>query len=1524
MSDGRTIEIEEQDYLTQLFGEKSDGSDPLDYEQVTVYNREWEGPSFLPFFDQPDDRPMAPDGNVYYPPGHPRYKDNFGTQGSTEEKAEFGHETWHAKQKQHLGEVEFQKKWLETAEDYDYSEFIDGHKTWQEMGIEEQGKFWEDLYKYEQGGTPGVNNPMYGKTPQQIRDLLPDDYLENPIYRVREDYNSFMTLDPDGDGETTNTYADNASTAVGGELDTASPLILDLGSAGVDLIDINSSDFVYWDNDSDGFAEASGWVGPEDGLLAIDLNLDGIINDNSELFGSVIAEGFQELADLDSNSDGIINASDQLFSSLLVWVDEDSDAYTDEGELSSLSDLSVASISLQNTRVDISNSGNTISNTGAFTYNDSSTGEIIDVWFAASNLNTVFIGDYTPDLTGIYLPQLRGYGTIKNLRIAMSEDNQVGGLMESVIALSEDSFEELVTSPNLYSDIRGIMHRWAGVDGVSSTSRGDYVDARDLAFLEAFTGQPFRQHGYRDDPLWDAGEALTGIFHDIFIAIQARLLLQTSGADLFSNDVSFELASDSISDPGAIDSTALSDVETWATNSGDALPIWQNVLRLVIGARGGEANLTAGDISSLDTAITNSDALLDFDTVRDTIFSSTIDGLEIDGDASANTISGTSNDDILDGKEGNDTVTGGDGKDTLYGDDGDDTLTGGLDDDLIFGGDGDDTFVYNLGDGFDVYRESLESETGDKILFGAGITSSDLSFSRLSNDDLEISINVVGNEGTIVIENQFNTTTSLGFIETIEFSDTSTLDLTAVNHTFTATDEKEILYGVNNGSGGILDTIYGEGGNDQITGYFGTDYLYGGDGDDTIYGGSQTYTSVYSEETVSNYLYGNAGNDYLQGSYGTDYLYGGTGNDTLFGNEGDDEYYFELNGGNDTIDEVNQTDTDTIFFGAGIDEEDLSFVREGANDLRINVQGGLGGSILIVNQFVTTGNEGGIEYVELDDTTVIDLSTLDYGLVGTSSGETLTGLDGFTDIIFGEGGDDTISGQTGADELHGGDGNDTIYGGGVSSSDFTETDTNYLYGNDGEDDIYGSYGTDHIYGGADDDYMAGTKGTDHYYFFRGEGDDTIEDKYSDATDDTIHFGSTISVSDITYERSGTHDLKILINAGFGGSIVIKDQFRSGGSYGAVEYLSFSDTTTVDLTTVNMTTYGTAAAEYLYDVEYNAGLDGTIYAGDGNDGLYGDDGNDTLYGEGGNDNLYGENGDDLLIGGDGNDLLRGGYGDDILRGGLGDDTLDGDYNTDTVDYSQSATAVIIDLEEGEATGEGTDNLVQVENAIGSAFDDTFVTDNYANYIDGGDGSDTLDYSLTYYGAYSITINLATGVTTGSGTSDTFINIENVIGRAGSDNITGDDNANKLEGRNGTDTISGAGGNDLIYGGDGSDTLSGGDGDDVLYGGNGADSMTGGDGADIFAILSGETGTKTITDFTTGDGDALDLSDMLSAYDPMTDLLTDFVEITDSGSNSIVRVDTDGGANSFVQVAILSGVTGLTDEEALETSGNLIAA
>ena len=98
------------------------------------------------------------------------------------------------------------------------------------------------------------------------------------------------------------------------------------------------------------------------------------------------------------------------------------------------------------------------------------------------------------------------------------------------------------------------------------------------------------------------------------------------------------------------------------------------------------------------------------------------------------------------------------------------------------------------------------------------------------------------------------------------------------------------------------------------------------------------------------------------------------------------------------------------------------------------------------------------------------------------------------------------------------------------------------------------------------------------------------------------------------------------------------------------------------------------------------------------------------------------------------------------------------------------------------------------------------------------------------------------------------IENSLGGNGSDVITGNGVANRLEGRSGNDRIDGRFGNDSLYGGDGSDTLTGADGDDfiyggtsasdlrdVIYGGNGNDYVDGGWGNDE---LNGGEGNDTI--------------------------------------------------------------------------------
>jgi hypothetical protein len=75
----------------------------------------------------------------------------------------------------------------------------------------------------------------------------------------------------------------------------------------------------YFDLDRNGFAERVGWVAPREGLLALDVNRNGRIDNGTELFGTATQNGFEVLARYDDNRDGRIDASDSVWSNLLIW-----------------------------------------------------------------------------------------------------------------------------------------------------------------------------------------------------------------------------------------------------------------------------------------------------------------------------------------------------------------------------------------------------------------------------------------------------------------------------------------------------------------------------------------------------------------------------------------------------------------------------------------------------------------------------------------------------------------------------------------------------------------------------------------------------------------------------------------------------------------------------------------------------------------------------------------------------------------------------------------------------------------------------------------------------------------------------------------------------------------------------------------------------------------------------------------------------------------------------------------------------
>ncbi|MFL5079125.1 MAG: hypothetical protein ACJ8DU_04220 [Microvirga sp.] len=257
----------------------------------------------------------------------------------------------------------------------------------------------------------------------------------------------------------------------------------------------------------------------------------------------------------------------------------------------------------------------------------------------------------------------------------------------------------------------------------------------------------------------------------------------------------------------------------------------------------------------------------------------------------------------------------------------------------------------------------------------------------------------------------------------------------------------------------------------------------------------------------------------------------------------------------------------------------------------------------------------------------------------------------------------------------------------------------------------------------------------------------------------------------------------------------------------------------------------------------------------------------------------------------NDTILGNSLDNVLDGGAeGSDQLLGGVGSDTASYATSARAVLINLA-GQVTADGLniDTLSSIENAIGSRFADTIVSSGGANRIDGGSGTDTVSYIGSQR---AMLINLPGQVTTDGIVDDTLSSIENAVGTAFNDTIVGNDLDNVLDGGvDGSDQIFGGLGSDTVsyatssrgvlinlagqvtadgintdalssienaVGSRLSDTVLGSATGNVLDGGAGADLLTGSGGDDTFVFRRGQANGDTVTDFAgngAGAGDVL---------------------------------------------------------------------
>ena len=212
---------------------------------------------------------------------------------------------------------------------------------------------------------------------------------------------------------------------------------------------------------------------------------------------------------------------------------------------------------------------------------------------------------------------------------------------------------------------------------------------------------------------------------------------------------------------------------------------------------------------------------------------------------------------------------------------------------------------------------------------------------------------------------------------------------------------------------------------------------------------------------------------------------------------------------------------------------------------------------------------------------------------------------------------------------------------------------------------------------------------------------------------------------------------------------------------------------------------------------NVGVDVNLVTGKGHGGTAEGDtlfNIEDLYGSKFDDKLVGDSHDNTLTGGEGNDTLKGGGGADVLNGGAGNDVLEIDGTDDHAHGGDGIDTLVVNSTQG------------LRINLNSGFVDPNPWGNMGSH-----------YGNAEYGWGPGNFPHVQGDT------PNVTDVENVIGSNYDDAIYGTQGANSLSGGNGNDLVSGLDGDDIVSGGNGDDHLYGGTGADTLSGGAGSDTF-----------------------------------------------------------------------------------------------------
>ncbi|WP_418152545.1 beta strand repeat-containing protein [Litorimonas sp. RW-G-Af-16] len=461
-------------------------------------------------------------------------------------------------------------------------------------------------------------------------------------------------------------------------------------------------------------------------------------------------------------------------------------------------------------------------------------------------------------------------------------------------------------------------------------------------------------------------------------------------------------------------------------------------------------------------------------------------------------------------------------------------------------------------------------------------------------------------------------------------------------------------------------------------------------------------------------------------------------------------------------------------------------------------------------------------------------------------------LDGANVFLFG--GNDTYFGGSLRDEVYGGEGDDEIFGGAGDDELFGGFGDDELFGGAGDDRLNGNNGTDILFGGFGDDQLISNDGSDTLN--AGNGNDYVETTGQgvhtssfglgrDLLATGLQFGTITTVTD--FDRS--HDNIIIFEVGATQSSDLGYSFDAATDittvfYGNLAiYLNGYVPQNTIIASINI---ATAGADLLGSISSAAE---NIIAGAGDDIIGGQvefgasveelsDG-DFAYGGAGDDSLFGSSSTQYLLGGTGDDYQQGGAAENDGMGGLVASTgVDVHYtgeDRDTVYINELSWGVdyVYDYEAGQ------DKVVFGEDlGLTSAGQIGYLYDAPQNF------------TFLFYGGQQVLV---------FGQLDQDQILIERMGTDQAEAIFGDNFGDYVQAGDGNDTLSSLGGDDWLEGGRGNDLMFGGTGDDRLEGGTGNDTLNGGTGADTF-IFGHSWGADRINDFNALEGDVLLFDDV----------------------------------------------------------------